>query len=77
MANESIQKVWGNIEYSMDENAFNFLLNELVREVLESPNESTPTAQSIARKAPLSEIAKCAREEGLEDFSQALHCAES
>ena len=77
MVNESIQKFLGNIKYSPDENAFNFLLNELVREVREALNESTPTAQSIDRKAPLSEIAKCAREEGLEDFAQALHFAES
>ena len=77
MANESIKKFLGNIEYSLDENAFNFLLIELAREVRESLNDSTPTAQSIDREAPQSEISKCAREEGLEDFSQALHFAES
>lgn len=73
---DPIKKFWGSVEFSLNENSFNFILAEMVRDVRQSIDGTSQTAKCIDRKEPISEIAKCAQKDGLNDFAEALRFAE-
>ena len=73
---DPIKIFWGNLEYSLNESAFKYILDDLVGEMRKSLDDSSKTAQAIDQELPLDEIAKRAKEDGLEDFAHALRFSE-
>ncbi len=73
---DPVRKFWGGIECAVDESSFRYILEEMVRDFRVTLPDSSPTAQSIDNEDSLCEIAEHAREEGLDDFADALSFAQ-
>lgn len=73
--NDPVASFWGNIEYALDQGGFQYILEDLVKQVRAQLDDSSMTAMSIDRHDSYSEIAAIAQKDGLEDFALALRFA--
>ena len=73
---DPVSEFWGNIDCSLYEGSFGYILDKLLADMRARLKDSCPTAVAIDTKQSISRIAQLAEKEGLQDFAEALRFAQ-
>ena len=75
MMKDPVADFWENIECTLGESSFRYIIEDLIVKVRKQLDDSSMTAQAIDISDSYNEIAAMAQKDGLEDFALALRFA--
>jgi len=75
MMKDPVADFWGNIECTLGESSFRYIIEDLIVKVRKQLDDSSMTAQAIDISDNYNEISAMAQKDGLEDFALALRFA--